>query len=108
LLIASVMADVVNVPSFTRAAITANITARVPMGAGVYVATGAVFADGLAGSAAAVATGWPIVVVPPTGVLPTAIINRLTAMRPERLTVLGGPAAVAYNVKNQLANFLPY
>jgi len=87
--------------------VAANITARVPAGGGVYAATGAVFADGLAGSAAAVAAGWPIVVVPPSGVLPTAVGNTLSVLRPERITVLGRPAAVAYNTENQLANYLP-
>jgi putative cell wall-binding protein len=76
-------------------------------GSTVYVATGAVFADGLAGGAVASSAGVPVIVVPPTGMLPGSVTRTLEALRPSRIVVLGGPAAVSNNIENQLANYLP-
>lgn len=71
----------------------------------VYVATGRNFPDALAGSTLATATGAPLLTVEPTGDLPAATVAALTALDPDRIVVLGGPAAVSDDVVDQLAAF---
>ena len=73
----------------------------------VYVATGAAFADGLAGGAWAARQGSPVVMVPPTGALPASVRSALARLVPTTIVILGGPAAVSRAVENELAQFLP-
>lgn len=73
----------------------------------VYVATGAVFADGLAGGAWAGRMGAPVVMVPPTGALPASVRSALSRLAPSQIVILGGSAAVSADIENELAQFLP-
>lgn len=67
-----------------------------PSGADVvYLATGRSAPDALAGGAAAVRDGAPVLLVPGTGGrLPTAVTDALTFLAPSRVVVLGGRSAV--------------
>jgi putative cell wall-binding protein len=85
----------------------AKIARTFPAGGTVYVATGAVFADGLAGGAVAATKSSAMVMVPAMGVLPAAVKNALASLRPQRIVVLGGPAAIDSGIENQLASYLP-
>jgi putative cell wall-binding protein len=76
-------------------------------GGTVFVATGDVFADGLAGGAVAASRGYAMVMVPPTGTMPSTVRSALAALAPRQIKVLGGPAAVGYDVENAVAKFLP-
>ncbi|MDA3012756.1 MAG: cell wall-binding repeat-containing protein [Actinomycetota bacterium] len=87
---------------------TAAKVARTFVGGGtIYVATGAVFADGLAGGAAAATRGHPMLMVPPSGSLPTPVVQALTQLRPSRVIVLGGTAAIARDIENAVVGYLP-
>ena len=87
---------------------TASKVARTfPAGGTVYVATGAVFADGLAGGAVAVVNRSAMVMVPPDGDLPSTVKAALVALGPRQIVVLGGPAAISYGVENAVAKYLP-
>jgi putative cell wall-binding protein len=59
----------------------------------VVVATGAAFADALAGGPAAALLDAPILLVNPDSI-PEATAEALTALRPGRIVVLGGDAAI--------------
>jgi putative cell wall-binding protein len=76
-------------------------------GGTVFVATGDVFADGLAGGAVAASRGYAMVMVPPSGTMPSTVRSALAALAPRQIKVLGGPAAVGYDVENAVAKFLP-
>jgi putative cell wall-binding protein len=67
----------------------------------VYVATGADFADALAVAAAAGARRVPVLLVRPTA-LPPETARELERLRPDRITVVGGAAAVADSVVDAL------
>jgi putative cell wall-binding protein len=73
----------------------------------VYVATGAVFADGLAGGAVAASRGYAMVMVPPSGDLYSTVKSSLSYLRPRRIVVLGGSAAVDADIENAVSRFLP-
>ncbi|MGQ0616075.1 MAG: cell wall-binding repeat-containing protein [Acidimicrobiia bacterium] len=81
--------------------------AAVPEGAAVvFVATGADFADALAGAAAAAAADTSVLLVPRQGV-PTAVAQQLGRIGPAQLLVLGGAAAVSDDVVAALAPYSP-
>ena len=83
----------------TAAAVSA---AYFPAGVPVaYVATGATFPDALTAGAAAAALGGPVLLVRPTG-FPVAVQTELQRLGPGRIVVVGGPAAVADTVLDQL------
>ncbi|MCS5714514.1 cell wall-binding repeat-containing protein [Herbiconiux sp. CPCC 205716] len=65
------------------------------------VVSGEVFADALGGSAAAGALGGPVLLVP-TDRVPDTVVAELARLRPSRLVVLGGPAAIAEPVVDTL------
>jgi spore germination protein YaaH/putative cell wall-binding protein len=67
----------------------------------VYIATGASFADGLAGTPAAARANGPLIIVPPTG-LTTAIANELRRLNPPRIVILGGTGAVSNAIARQI------
>ena len=75
-------------------------------GARVYAATGVQFADALAGAVAAGRSGCPMLLIPPSG-LTTAVRNRLSALKPGEIVVLGGSRAVSFSNESALANYLP-
>jgi putative cell wall-binding protein len=85
----------------------AKIARTFSAGGRIYVATGAVFADGLAGGAVAASKGAAMVMVPPSGELPSSVKSAFTALRPSGVTLLGGPAAIDYGVENAVARYLP-
>jgi glucose/arabinose dehydrogenase/putative cell wall-binding protein len=64
----------------------------------VYLATGATFADALAGTPAAAREGAPILLVHRTCV-PDVVRAELARLAPERIVILGGTAAVAERVE---------
>lgn len=67
----------------------------------VYVASGRDFADALAGGPAAAAMEAPILLAEPTS-LPEPTREAIERFAPERITLLGGPAAVDAGVESQL------
>lgn len=74
-------------------------------GVGVaYVATGANYPDALAGGAAAAAQDAPILLTQRTS-LPAPTAAELTRLKPKRIVVLGGTAAVSATVASQLAAY---
>jgi putative cell wall-binding protein len=85
----------------------AKVARRFVSGGTVYVATGAVFADGLAGGSAAATRGHPMVMVPASGTLPSPVAQALAQLRPARIIVLGGTAAIARDIENAVAGYLP-
>lgn len=70
----------------------------------VYVATGAAFPDALAGGAAGAANDGPLLFVEPTGI-PVDVRTELDRLNPQRIVVLGGPAAVSHEILAQLAQY---
>lgn len=84
---------------------TAAAISRAAFAPGVpvaYVATGENYPDALAGGAAAAARRSPVLLTQ-RGSLPAATAAELTRLRPGRIVVLGGTAAVSSSVASQLA-----
>lgn len=71
-----------------------------------YVATGQAFPDALAGGAAGAANGGPLLFVEQHGI-PADVRTELDRLNPQRIVVLGGPAAVSHEVLAQLAQYSP-
>ena len=70
----------------------------------VYVATGEGFADALAGSAAAGRDGGSLLLVPGRGTsVPVSVVSELQRLRPARVVILGGTAAVTDTMAGLLA-----
>ncbi|MFB2598384.1 cell wall-binding repeat-containing protein [Herbiconiux sp. P17] len=90
-----------------RSVVSANVSAAVfPAGTRVvYVASGAVFADALSGSAAAIARKGPVLLVTASAI-PPAVATELTRLAPTKIVILGGPSTVADSVVQSLASFL--
>ncbi|MCU1378916.1 MAG: hypothetical protein JWN29_1899 [Acidimicrobiales bacterium] len=84
-----------------RYATAAALSSGAAIGGTVYVATGASFADALAGGPAAAARHAPLLL---TGrdVLPAGTRQRLVELKPSSIVVLGGPAVVSDAVLAQL------
>ena len=59
----------------------------------VYLATGASFPDGLAGTPVAARAGGPLLIVPSSG-LTSAVADELRRLNPSRIVILGGPSVV--------------
>ena len=68
----------------------------------VYLATGASFPDGLAGTPVAARTGGPLLIVPPGG-LTASVADELRRLNPSRVVILGGPSVVSSTVAAQVA-----
>lgn len=86
---------------------TAAAISRSTFGAGVdiaFVATGANYPDALAGGAAAAANDAPILLTQ-RAALPAATAAELTRLKPGRIVVLGGTAAVSGTVMTQLDRY---
>lgn len=92
----------------TRYETAAATAARVwPDGSAVaYVATGEVFADALAATPAAAVDAAPVLLVGSDAV-PEATRSQLTRLRPDRIVVVGGPAAVSPGVVDDLEQIAP-
>jgi putative cell wall-binding protein len=69
-----------------------------------YIATGETFADALSGAPAAGTRGGPILLVRST-VIPPAIAEELTRLKPREIVILGGPNSVAPSVETALKSF---
>jgi putative cell wall-binding protein/spore germination protein YaaH len=67
----------------------------------VYVATGAAFPDGLAGTPAAALADGPLLVVPRGG-LTAGLAYELRRLDPDRIVLVGGPGAVSTTVAAQI------
>jgi putative cell wall-binding protein len=88
---------------------TAAAISRASFASGVgvaYVATGANYPDALAGGAAAAADGAPILLTQ-RGSLPAATAAELARLKPQRIVMLGGTAAISASVASQLAAHAP-
>jgi alpha-tubulin suppressor-like RCC1 family protein len=70
----------------------------------VLVATGANFPDALAASAAAAKADAPLLLVNPTAI-PAATRAQLTRLKPKRIVIVGGTAAVSAAVEQELSRF---
>ena len=68
----------------------------------VYLATGASFPDGLAGTPVAARSGGPLLIVP-SGGLTDAVAAELRRLNPPRVVILGGPSVVSGAVAAQVA-----
>ncbi|MDR2996667.1 MAG: cell wall-binding repeat-containing protein [Microbacterium sp.] len=67
----------------------------------VYVASGASFADALAGAAAAGYRGGPVLLTDGKSA-PATVLKEIQRLRPGQIVVLGGPSVVSDTVKAQL------
>ncbi len=68
----------------------------------VYLATGASFPDGLAGTPVAARSGGPLLIVP-SGGLTDAVAAELRRLNPPRVVILGGPSVISSAVATQVA-----
>jgi len=82
------------VPGTDRYDTAVRLSAGAPVGGTVYVSTASSFADALAGGPAAAADGAPLLLVNRHGAIPTATLQRLQALAPTDIVVLGGTGAV--------------
>ncbi|WP_291039791.1 cell wall-binding repeat-containing protein [Herbiconiux sp.] len=71
----------------------------------VYVSSGLVYPDALSGSAAAIATGSPVLLVRSDSI-PTAIAAELDRLDPRRIVILGGTNSVSAAVEAKLRSFI--
>jgi putative cell wall-binding protein len=69
-----------------------------------YVATGAAYADALAGGPAAARGAGPLLLISQTSV-PATVVTELQRLQPGRIVVLGGPAAISNAVLGQLQTY---
>lgn len=72
----------------------------------VFIATGLDYPDALSGGPAAVVSSAPIILVQ-AGAVPSSVRTYLNAVKPTRIVILGGPAAVTDAVAIELQAFLP-
>ncbi|MCS5719829.1 cell wall-binding repeat-containing protein [Herbiconiux sp. CPCC 205763] len=100
-------APTVRIAGADRYAVSAAVSGAVfPAGTRVvYVASGAVFADALSGSAAAIARKGPVLLVTASAI-PPAVARELTRLAPTKIIVLGGANTVADSVLRGLTAFL--
>jgi subtilisin family serine protease/putative cell wall-binding protein len=85
----------------TSAAISqATFGPRVPV---VYIATGINFPDGLGGAAAGAIEGGPLLLPKPDS-LPATIAAELRRLKPQRVVIVGGTAAITSDVQSQISD----
>ncbi|MBD8024373.1 cell wall-binding repeat-containing protein [Microbacterium gallinarum] len=72
----------------------------------LYLATGANFPDALTATPAAGINGAPLLLVPPTGLTP-ALRQKIAALSPGRIFILGGKGVVSLAVEEALQAFAP-
>lgn len=88
----------------TAAAISAATFAPdVPV---VYVATGASYADALAGSVAAVLGHGPLLLAPGGSSLPPSVAAELTRLSPGRIVILGGVGVMSAGLQTTLQSYV--
>ncbi|MDO9398846.1 MAG: cell wall-binding repeat-containing protein [Herbiconiux sp.] len=102
------IAPVIRIGSADRYAVSADLAERVfrPAAPTVYIASGAVFPDALSGSAPAGLGHGPVLLVNRDSV-PATVQERIRALAPARIVVLGGPNTISDAVVADLARFLP-
>lgn len=83
----------------TAARVAERFGTNVPV---VYVATGSAYPDAMTGSARAAYNNGPVLLTKKNQ-LPPETVGAMTALRPQRVVVLGGQSAVSTAVANQLA-----
>ncbi len=71
----------------------------------VFVASGAVFPDALAGSAAAISHNGPVLLVSQAAV-PASVAAELRRLKPQQIKVLGGPNTISDRLVADLAQYL--
>lgn len=82
-----------------RYATSAAVAAHYPAGQDVvYLASGAGFADALAGAALAAKEDAPVLLVRP-GTIPSSVAQQLERLQPERIVIFGGTSAVSESVQ---------
>jgi putative cell wall-binding protein len=89
----------------TQALYTDEVIATNPIGV-VFVASGANFPDALSATAL-VAPAGPLLLVPPTGVVPAAVLDELRRLSPDVVVVVGGTGSVSTSVEAQLKTVAP-
>ena len=67
----------------------------------VYIATGLNHPDGLGGAAAGAIEGGPLLLTK-TSTLPGSIATELERLKPERVVIVGGTAAISATVQTQI------
>jgi putative cell wall-binding protein len=72
----------------------------------VYVATGENYPDALSAAPAAVKQGAPLLLIPPTGLLPE-ISAEISSLSPDHIVVVGGPDAITDASYSQLSALTP-
>jgi putative cell wall-binding protein len=71
----------------------------------VYVANGQAFPDALAGGAAAIHYGGPVLLVTKDGI-PASVATELERLNPHRIVVLGGESTITAAVLNELKRYV--
>jgi putative cell wall-binding protein len=89
----------------SRALYTDEVVAANPVGV-VLVASGEHFADALSATALVSPAG-PLLLVPPTGTVPSVVLAEIRRLSPEVVVVIGGTGAVSVGVERQLRNLAP-
>ncbi|MDR6972198.1 putative cell wall-binding protein/protocatechuate 3,4-dioxygenase beta subunit [Leifsonia shinshuensis] len=72
----------------------------------VFVASGENFPDALSAGPAAAKAGGPILLTP-TGFLPAVVKDEIARLKPQRIVLVGGTAAVSAAVEAEIASFRP-
>jgi putative cell wall-binding protein/DNA-binding beta-propeller fold protein YncE len=101
-------AAVIRIDGADRFAVSAAASSRMfrPGTYTVYVASGEVFPDALAGAPAAISEGAPVLLLRKDEI-PTVIATELERLRPYRIVVLGGPRTLSERVLEQVQTYLP-
>jgi putative cell wall-binding protein len=71
----------------------------------VYIASGEAFPDALSGSAAAARVEAPVLLVTKSSI-PAPVAAELRRLKPSKIVILGGTAAIGTSVENELRGFL--
>jgi putative cell wall-binding protein/DNA-binding beta-propeller fold protein YncE len=102
------IAPVVRVDGADRYAVSSAASKRAYPGLAstVFVASGEVFPDALAGGPVAIGRRAPVLLVKRDEV-PAAVVAELGRLKPYRIVVLGGPSTVSDRVLGELNRFLP-
>jgi putative cell wall-binding protein len=102
-----IVRDTTRIGGADRFAVSAATSAAAfPIGAKtVFVASGAVFPDALSGSAAAILSHGPVLLVSADSI-PAKIDAELDRLNPTRIVVLGGERTISETVRTQLARHL--
>jgi putative cell wall-binding protein len=100
-------AGAIRISGSDRYATAAQLSASYAPGVSVvYIASGTGFADALSAAPAAAAGGGPLLLTAPTTV-PNVVVQALQRLQPQRIVVVGGPAAVSDQVLQALHAYAP-